>query len=159
MPLMRCVSIVEVVTLQMIRTYSELIKMESFMDRYRYLRLGGKVGEETFGFDRYLNQRFYKSEEWLSVRDYVILRDTGNHQYCQDLGVAGHDIRGRILVHHMNPISMEDIVRKTKFLLDPEYLICTVKNTHDAIHYGDESMLLANVPIERSRNDTCPWRK
>ena len=159
MPLMRCVSIVEVVTLQMIRTYSELIKMESFMDRYRYLRLGGKVGEETFGFDRYLNQRFYKSDEWLRVRDYVILRDTGNHQYCQDLGMEGHDIRGRILVHHMNPISMEDIVRKTEFLLDPEYLICTVKNTHDAIHYGDESMLLANVPIERSRNDTCPWRK
>ena len=142
-----------------IRTYSELITLPTFEERYRYLRLGGRVGEDTFGFDRYLNQIFYKSDEWLEVRDFVILRDTGNNDYCQDLGMPyGHDIHGRILVHHMNPISKEDILRKTKILLDPEYLICTIKNTHDAIHYGDESLLIT-APIERTRNDTCPWRR
>lgn len=143
----------------MIRTYTELIKRDNFMDRYRYLRLGGKVGEETFGFDRYLNQRFYKSDEWLAVRDYVIIRDTGNNDYCQDLAMYGHDICGRIIVHHMNPITMEDLIRKTKYLLDPEYLICTVKNTHDAIHYGYENLLMNYFPVERTLNDTCPWRR
>lgn len=141
-----------------IRTYSELITLPTFEERYRYLRLGGRVGEDTFGFDRYLNQIFYKSEEWLAVRDFVILRDTGNNDYCQDLGMPyGHDIVGRILVHHMNPIRKEDILSRSKILLDPEYLICTIKNTHDAIHYGDESLLIT-TPIERTRNDTCPWR-
>lgn len=135
-----------------IRTYSELITLPTFEERYRYLRLGGVIGKETFGFDRYLNQTFYKSDEWLSVRDYVIIRDNG----C-DLGIDGHEIYGRILVHHMNPITMEDIVNRSKYLLDPEYLICTIKNTHDAIHYGDES-LLVTAPIERRKNDTCPWR-
>ena len=141
-----------------IRTYSELITLPTFMERYRYLKLDGRVGEETFGFDRYLNQKFYKSDEWLAVRDYVILRDTGPNDYCQDLGVDGHDIRGRILIHHMNPITREDIVNRSKFLLDPEYLICTIDNTHRAIHYGDESLLVI-APIERSKNDTCPWRR
>lgn len=142
----------------MIRTYSELIALPTFLDRYRYLRLGGKVGEATFGFDRYLNQLFYKSDEWLSIRDYVIIRDTGNSDYCLDLGMAGHEIHGRILVHHMNPITTHDILNRTEYLLNPEYLICTVKNTHDAIHYGDEG-LLVTAPIERTRYDTCPWRK
>lgn len=142
----------------MIRTYSELITLPTFIERYRYLRLGGRVGEETFGFDRYLNQLFYKSDEWLAIRDYVILRDTGSNDYCQDLGMEGHDIRGRILIHHMNPITKEDILRRTKYLLDPEYLISTIKNTHDAIHYGDESLLIT-APIERRPNDTCPWRR
>lgn len=141
-----------------IRTYTELIRLPTFIERYRYLRLGGRVGEETFGFDRYLNQVFYKSEEWLEVRDYVIRRDTGNGNYCRDLGVRGHDIRERILVHHMNPISKEDILSRSDFLLNPEYLICTIKNTHDAIHYGDESLLIT-APIERSPNDTCPWKQ
>lgn len=141
-----------------IRTYSELITLPTFIERYRYLKLDGVVGEATFGFDRYLNQKFYKSDEWLAVRDYVILRDTGPNDYCQDLGVDGHDIRGRILIHHMNPITREDIVQRSKFLLDPEYLICTIDNTHRAIHYGDESLLIT-APIERSRNDTCPWRR
>ena len=141
-----------------IRTYSELITIPTFIDRYRYLKLEGKVGEETFGFDRYLNQVFYKSDEWLAIRDYVILRDTGNGDYCRDLGVEGHEIRGRILVHHMNPIRADDILRRSEFLLNPEYLICTIKNTHDAIHYGDESLLIT-APIERSKNDTCPWRR
>lgn len=141
-----------------IRTYSELITLPTFIERYRYLKLDGKVGESTFGFDRYLNQMFYKSDEWLAIRDYVILRDTGNDDYCKDLGVDGYDIHGRILIHHMNPITKDDILRRSDFLLNPEYLICTTKNTHDAIHYGDETLLI-QAPIERTKNDTCPWRR
>ncbi len=136
----------------MIRTYSELITLPTFEERYKYLRLGGKVGNETFGFDRYLNQMFYKTDEWLRVRDYVIVRDNG----C-DLGIEGREIHGRILVHHMNPITKEDILRRSDYLLNPEYLICTIKQTHDAIHYGDDSLLFKE-PVERTRNDTCPWR-
>lgn len=136
-----------------IRTYSELITLPTFEERYNYLRLGGRVGEDTFGFDRYLNQAFYQNDkEWKSVRDYVIVRDNG----C-DLGIEGREIYGRILVHHMNPITKEDLLYRTKYLLDPEYLISTIKNTHDAIHYGDEN-LLYKLPVERSKNDTCPWR-
>lgn len=141
-----------------IRSYSELITLPTFIERYRYLRLGGNVGEETFGFDRYLNQLFYKSDEWRALRDHIILRDTGCNDYCQDLGVDGYDIHGRILIHHMNPITKEDILKRSDFLLNPEYLIATTKNTHDAIHYGDESLLI-QAPIERHRNDTCPWRR
>lgn len=135
-----------------IRTYSELIILPTFKERYEYLRLGGRVGEDTFGFDRYLNQAFYKSEEWRSIRDHVITRDNG----C-DLGMEGHEIFGRILIHHMNPIRKEDIINRSDILLNPEYLICTIKNTHDAIHYGDESLLVI-APVERRKNDTCPWR-
>lgn len=137
----------------MIRTYSELIKFDTFTDRYQYLRLDGKVGEETFGFDRWLNQLFYKDPEWLSIRNEVIIRDNG----C-DLGIADREVHSRILVHHMNPISREDILARSEFLLNPEYLICTSKTTHDAIHYGDENLLMGE-PIERTRNDTCPWRR
>lgn len=138
-----------------IRTYSELITLPTFEERYEYLRLGGRVGEETFGFDRYLNQAFYKSDEWLSIRNYVIIRDYG----C-DLAIPDREIPNgvRILVHHMNPLTIDDVIHKSKYLLDPEYLICTIKNTHDAIHYGDDSILIRN-PIERRANDTCPWRK
>ena len=135
-----------------IRTYSELITIPTFIERYQYLKLDGSVGEDTFGFDRYLNQIFYKSKEWISVRDYVIVRDNG----C-DLGIEGHEIFGKILVHHMNPITKNDILERSDFLLDPEYLICTIKNTHDAIHFGDENLLIT-TPIERTRNDTCPWK-
>ena len=138
--------------IMIIRTYSELSKLKTFEERYRYLRLNGKVGEETFGFDRWLNQRFYKDPEWLSIRDKIIIRDNG----C-DLGIKDRKITGRIIVHHMNPITKEDILRRSDFLLNPDYLICTVKNTHDAIHYGDDSLLI-NEFVERSRNDTCPWR-
>lgn len=138
--------------MKIIRTYSELITLPTFEERYRYLRLGGRVGEETFGFDRYLNQIFYKSDEWRSIRDYVIIRDNG----C-DLAMEDREIHGRIIVHHMNPIYQEDLLRRSKYLLDPEYLISTIKNTHDAIHYGDESLLIT-VPNERTKNDTCPWR-
>lgn len=136
-----------------IRSYSELITLPTFEERYAYLRLGGKIGEETFGFDRYLNQTFYKSEEWLEVRDYVIIRDNG----C-DLAIPDRRIERKIIVHHMNPITMNDITQRSKYLLDPEYLICTIKNTHDAIHYGDSSLLITE-PIERTKNDTCPWRR
>ena len=135
-----------------IRTYSELITLPTFEERFAYLKLNGIVGEETFGHDRYLNQMFYRSQEWLSIRDYVIVRDNG----C-DLGVEGHEIYGSILIHHMNPITMDDIVNRTKYLLDPEYLISTVKLTHDAIHYGDESLLPKQF-VERTPYDTCPWR-
>lgn len=136
-----------------IRTYSELILLPTFEERYQYLRLAGKVGQETFGFDRYLNQMFYKDPEWLAARDYVIIRDNG----C-DLAIPGREIHSKILVHHMNPITKDDILKRSEFLLDPEYLICTIKNTHDAIHYGDENLLFKD-PIERSKNDTCPWRR
>lgn len=135
-----------------IRTYSELLQLRSFKERYEYLRLNGRVGEETFGFDRYLNQNFYKSEEWKSVRDYVIVRDNG----C-DLGVEGYDIHGKILIHHMNPILPKDILKRSDYLLTPDYLITTALSTHNAIHYGDDSLLIT-LPIERTKNDTCPWR-
>lgn len=139
--------------MSIVRTYSELITIPTFEERYKYLRLRGRVGEETFGFDRWLNQVFYKSKEWLSVRDYVIIRDNG----C-DLATPGREIFGKILVHHMNPIRVEDIVRRSDYLLNPEYLISTMKNTHDAIHYGDQN-LLYNNPVERSMYDTCPWKR
>lgn len=136
-----------------IRTYSELILLPTFEERFEYLRLDGKVGESTFGFDRYLNQLFYKSDEWRAIRDLVIVRDNG----C-DLGMPDREIRSRILIHHMNPITKDDILRRSDFLLNPEYLITTVKNTHDAIHYSDDSLLIKN-PVERRKYDTCPWRK
>ena len=136
-----------------IKTYSELIEIPTFEERYEYLKLTGKVGEETFGFDRYLNQVFYRSKEWRSIRDYVINRDNG----C-DLAMEGHEIFGRVLIHHMNPIRKEDILRRSDFLLNPDYLISTIKNTHDAIHYGDKDLLIV-APIERTKNDTCPWRR
>lgn len=137
-----------------IRTYSELSKLKTFRERYEYLKLDGTVGEETFGFDRYINQMFYKSEEWKRIRNYVITRDNG----C-DLGIPDRKIVDSvILVHHMNPITKEDIINKNEILLDPEYLITTIKSTHDAIHYGDESLLAEDLVI-RSKNDTCPWKR
>lgn len=135
-----------------IRTYSELITIPTFEERYKYLKIGGKVGEETFGFERYLNQEFYKSYEWQSIRRQVIVRDLG----C-DLGIKDREIHGKIIVHHMNPITIDDIIEASDFLLNPEYLICTLKSTHDAIHYGDESLLI-KAPVERMKNDTCPWK-
>ena len=135
-----------------IRTYSELITLPTFEDRYRYLQLNGEVGKDTFGFDRYINQQFYRSKEWQRIRDEVIIRDNA----C-DLGVEGYEIHGRIYVHHMNPIMVRDIQSNSDYLMNPEFLICTTHRTHNAIHYGDEN-LLARVPIERTKNDTCPWR-
>lgn len=141
------------VMLMNIRTYSDLSKLTTFEDRYNYLQLNGFVGKETFGFDRYLNQVFYKSAKWRSVRDFVIVRDNG----C-DLGIEGREIYGKIIIHHMNPITIQDIEQESDFLLDPEFLISTVHETHNAIHYGDENLLI-RVPIERKPNDTCPWRR
>lgn len=136
-----------------IRTYTELSRLPTFEERYRYLRITGRVGEETFGFDRYLNQVFYRSRKWKQIRDQVIVRDNG----C-DLGVEGYEIHGRIIIHHMNPITLKDIEHESEFLLNPEFLICTIHNTHNAIHYGDESLLIT-APIERVKNDTCPWKR
>lgn len=138
-----------------LRTYSELSRLQTFEERYRYLRLGGAVGAETFGFDRIFNQEFYRSREWKRIRNEVIVRDNG----C-DLGLEGYEIPNgaKIYIHHMNPILLEDIENSTDILLDPKYLITTTFNTHQAIHYGDES-LLPSVPIVRSKNDTCPWRQ
>lgn len=137
-----------------IKTYSELMTLPTFEERYEYLRLGGRVGEETFGFDRYLNQKFYKDPAWRSVRNEVVVRDNG----C-DLGMEDREIPEgvKILVHHINPITMDDILNRSKKLFDPENLICTIKNTHDAIHYGDSSLLISG-PVIRTKNDTCPWK-
>ena len=140
------------VTTMSIRTYSELIAFPTFEERFKYLQLNGQVGESTFGFDRYMNQVFYRSQKWKSIRDFVIIRDCG----C-DLGVEGYDIHGKIIIHHMNPLSTRDIETESDFLLNPDFLICTTHNTHNAIHYGDEN-LLVTAPIERTKNDTCPWR-
>ena len=135
-----------------IRTYSELITLPTFEERFKYLQLNGSVAKDTFGFDRYINQNFYRSAEWKRVRDFVILRDNG----C-DLADEGHVIYGKIIIHHMNPITVRDITSVSDYLMNPEYLICTTHSTHNAIHYGDES-LLPMLPTERRKNDTCPWR-
>lgn len=145
-----------VIQMSTIRCYSDLISIPTFEDRYRYLRLGGSVGATTFGCDRWLNQRFYQDdEEWLELRDFVIIRDCG-----RDLAMPGREIPNGVPVHvhHMNPITKEDILRRTKFLLDPEYVVCTMDNTHKAIHYGNEDILFS-LPVERRQNDTCPWRR
>lgn len=134
-----------------IKTYSELIRLNSFEDRFNYLKLHGSVGADTFGFDRIFNQMFYQGSEWKRIREYVFLRDNG----C-DLGVSGYDIYDRYVIHHMNPISIEDLNSHSDYLLNPEYLITTTHNTHNAIHYG-ESNLSGNV-VERKPNDTCPWK-
>ena len=136
-----------------IRTYTELSKLRTFRERYNYLKLNGIVGVETFGFDRYLNQIFYQSKRWREVRNYVIIRDNG----C-DLGVEGYEIHSGIIIHHMNPITLQDIELESEFLIDPEYLICTVLNTHNAIQYGNENLLYTE-PVMRTRFDTCPWKR
>mgnify|MGYP003308050678 CR=1 FL=1 len=137
-----------------IKTYSELITIPTFEERYRYLRMGGSVGKETFGFDRYLNQKFYSSLEWKRFRRDVILRDMG----C-DLGIEDRAIQGLIIIHHLNSINPKDIQEKNiRVLLDFENVICVSHNTHNAIHYGDDSLLFTD-PIVRTKNDTCPWKR
>ena len=136
----------------MTRTYEELSKLKTFKERFEYLQLDGRVASDTFGFDRYLNQQFYKSDKWRKIRDIVILRDNG----C-DLGVKGYDIHGKLYIHHMNPLNQDDILNQTDYLLNPNYLICTSHNTHNAIHYGSYE-LVNKEPIERVPNDTCPWK-
>ncbi len=134
------------------RCYSDLKQLDSFVDRYKYLRIGGIIGELTFGFDRYLNHTLYKTKRWLKVRDDVIIRDDG----C-DLGIVDMPIKGIIIVHHMNPIQLEDIQEGRDWVFDPEYLICVSHNTHNAIHYGDESLLPKGF-VDRRPGDTCPWK-
>jgi hypothetical protein len=135
-----------------IKTYSELSRLSTFEERFRYLSLKGQVGEETYGFDRWINQRFYRSREWKQIRALVIERDSG----C-DLGILGREIPDHVIVHHINPILVQDICDATEYLLNPEFLICTSNNTHQAIHYGDESLLIT-LPVKRTANDTCPWK-
>lgn len=133
------------------KTFKELSKLVSFDERYNYLKLKGVVGESTFGYDRYLNQILYNSKRWKRSRDEVIIRDNG----C-DLGIDGYRIYGRIIIHHMNPITIEEVELEKDNVFDPEFLICTMFETHNAIHYGDSSLLRQPI-IERKRNDTCPW--
>ena len=137
----------------MIRTYSEMIQFDSFVDRFNYLKLDGAIGRDTFGFDRYLNQIFYKLPEWLEARDKVIIRDNG----C-DLGVEGREIYKGIIIHHMNVVTKEDIINHNPILFDPEFLVTTYLKTHNAIHYGDAHNLISE-PIIRTKNDTIPWRR
>ena len=136
-----------------IKTYSELIRLPTFEERFEYLKLKGSVGKDTFGHDRYLNQVFYSSMEWRRLRDEIIIRDNG----C-DLGIEGREIGGKVYIHHLNPLGANDILTHSEYLINPEYLICVSFETHNAIHYGDIN-LLPRDPIERKRNDTCPWRR
>lgn len=137
-----------------IRTYSELIRLPTFEERYNYLKLDSEIGMETFGFERYLNQRFYRSKEWKALKDEIIVRDHG-----YDLGVIGYEIYDKIYIHHMNPITADDIRNNTDYLMNPEFLISTTHDTHNAIHYGNSDLLNAHVLVERTKNDTCPWRQ
>lgn len=147
-----CETIKGMVIQMIIRTYSELITIPTFEERFRYLKIGGRVGDETFGSDRYINQQFYMSDEWRRIRRDVIIRDNG----C-DLGIWDREIHGLITIHHLNPITAEDILNRAEIVFNPEYLICCSDITHKAIHYGDER-LLVTTPVERRPNDTCPWR-
>lgn len=140
-------------TSKKIKTYSEMIRLSTFEERYEYLRLFGIVGADTFGFDRYLNQAFYKSTEWKKLRHEIIVRDNG----C-DLAMPGYELYGNIYVHHMNPITIDDINNASEFLLNPEYLVCVSLDTHNAIHYGDKKLIKKKEIVERKRNDTCPWK-
>lgn len=136
----------------MIRTYTDLIAIPTFVERFEYLNLMGSVGADTFGYDRYLNQIFYTTREWRHLRDQVILRDMG-----RDLAMEGYEIHGKIYIHHLNPISKDDIIERSEYLMNPEFLVCTSFETHNAIHYGNANNL-RSVPIERRANDTCPWK-
>lgn len=137
----------------MIRTYSEMILLPTFIERFRYLQIGGKVGAETFGYDRYLNQTLYRTAEWKRFRREVIIRDNG-----YDLGCDDREIYGKILVHHINPITADDIINRHSNVFNLDNVICVSLDTHNAIHYGDEELLMLG-PIERTKNDTCPWRR
>ena len=135
-----------------IRTYSELITIPTFEERFEYLQLKGSVGKDTFGYDRYLNQVLYRSPEWKRLRNQIIIRDCG----C-DLACNGYDIYDKVLIHHLNPITVEDVLARSRKVFDPDNLVCVSHNTHNAIHYGDMDLLVTG-PIIRTKNDTCPWR-
>ena len=135
-----------------IRTYSELITIPTFEERFEYLQLKGSVGKDTFGYDRYLNQVLYRSPEWKRLRNQIIIRDGG----C-DLACDGYDVYDKVLIHHLNPITVEDVLARSRKVFDPDNLVCVSHNTHNAIHYGDMDLLVTG-PIIRTKNDTCPWR-
>lgn len=135
-----------------IKTYSELITIPTFEERFEYLQLKGSVGKDTFGYDRHLNQVLYRSPEWKRLRNQIIIRDGG----C-DLACDGYDIHGKVLIHHLNPITVEDVLTRSRKVFDPDNLVCVSHNTHNAIHYGDVDLLVTG-PIIRTKNDTCPWR-
>lgn len=135
-----------------IKTYSELITIPTFEERFEYLQLKGSVGKDTFGYDRYLNQVLYRSPEWKRLRNQIIIRDGG----C-DLACEGYDIYGKVLIHHLNPITVDDVLARSRKVFDPDNLVCVTHNTHNAIHYGDADLLITG-PIIRTKNDTCPWR-
>lgn len=137
---------------KLLRCYSELAQFTSLEERYQYLRLGGIVGSSSWGFDRYLNQALYTCNEWRSLRDKIIVRDQAN-----DLGVDGYPIGGKVIVHHMNALVLEDVEDRDPNIFNPEYLICVSLRTHNAIHFGDDTQL-PRLPIERRPGDTCPWR-
>lgn len=151
--LMQCEIIRECVLKMSIKTYSELITIPTFEERFKYLKLNGCIGKDTFGFDRYLNQTLYRSPEWKRLRNQIIIRDNG----C-DLACEGYEIVDRVLIHHLNPITMEDVMNRSSIIFDPNNLICTTHNTHNAIHFGDEKLLIS-APKERRPNDTCPWKR
>lgn len=138
--------------MMIIKSYSKMLTFPTLEERFRYLELKGSVGKDTFGYDRYLNQILYHSGEWKSFRNDIIIRDNG----C-DLACEGHEIHKRILVHHINPITVEDVLNRSPKVFDPENVVCVSHITHNAIHYGDENLLIT-APVERSQNDTCPWR-
>ena len=150
---MLCVIIVGRETTMSIKTYSELLALKTFEERFRYLQFNAVIGEDTFGFERYLNQRFYHTTEWRRIRNSIIARDMG-----RDLAMEGYEIYEPIIIHHLNPLTKNDIYERTEYLTNPEFLICTTHRTHNAIHYGDDN-LLVKAPVERTKNDTCPWRK
>lgn len=135
-----------------IKTYSELITIPTFEERFEYLKLKGSVGKDTFGYDRYLNQVLYRSPEWKRLRNQIIIRDNG----C-DLACDGYDVYGKVLIHHLNPITVEDVLARSRRVFDPDNLVCVSHSTHNAIHYGDVDLLVTG-PIIRTKNDTCPWR-
>lgn len=159
----QCEVIAETVIQMIIRTYSELITLPTFEERYAYLRLDGEVGKETFGYDRYINQVLYNSWKWRRFRDSIIIRDNGCDLAHEDYEIKswidenGKMRHQKIIIHHINPITLDDIIKEHPMVFDPENVITTTFDTHNAIHYGNES-LLRTAPIERSRNDTCPWR-
>lgn len=135
-----------------IKTYSELITIPTFEERFEYLQLKGSVGKDTFGYDRHLNQVLYRSPEWKRLRNQIIIRDCG-----RDLACEGYDIHSKVLIHHLNPITVEDVLARSRKVFDPDNLVCVSHNTHNAIHYGDVDLLITG-PIIRTKNDTCPWR-
>ena len=135
-----------------LKSYRNLILLPTFEERYEYLKIQGVVGESLFGFDRYMNQEFYTSKEWRQFRNHIITRDEG----C-DLGMRNYPIGGRVIIHHINPLTIADFENSSDALFDPDNVICVSDNTHQAIHFGDETLLPA-TPLERRPNDTCPWR-